>query len=161
MIKPDKVLIERIVFALLLLVFITNLLNLQKNTAKDMAAFATKQQSESSVDLHKLKTKLEKQPGKTAKEEESYGRSPLAKPMDILMLEKGRPSPPESATQAGVTDQEFILEGIVWGGNKRVAIISGEVVSEGEMIGSAEVVSIVDDRVIIKRGEKRIELIRR
>jgi len=100
---------------------------------------------------------------KTAYQGHAY-RDPLEKPLEISMLEKEGATPvsvveqmPEEGQNA---EQEFVLEGIIWGDRGKIAIISGEVVVEGETIKSAKVESITEEKVILDRNGKKIELVR-
>jgi len=53
---------------------------------------------------------------------------------------------------------KFALEGIIYGGNKNLAIISGSVVAEGETVLGARVKSISPEGVTLERGAEEIQL---
>lgn len=59
---------------------------------------------------------------------------------------------------SSAVSQDFILGGILWDVNKPAAIINGEVVAQGDSVGSCVVVDIQPDRVILSDGEKDTEL---
>jgi hypothetical protein len=48
---------------------------------------------------------------------------------------------------------EFIVSGIIFNGESTIAIIDDEVKKEGEYIGEYEVYRIMEDKVLIKRGD--------
>jgi len=100
---------------------------------------------------------------KVAYQGEPY-RDPLEKPLEISMLEKEGAKPVsviEPTLQEGkVPEQEFVLEGIIWGADGKIAIISGEVVTEGETIKTAKVETITEEKVILDKNGKKIELMR-
>jgi len=54
----------------------------------------------------------------------------------------------------------LVLEGVIWGGEKNLAIISGEVVSEGEMIKDARVLAIGENGVVLSKDGREIKLTR-
>ncbi|MBL7157737.1 MAG: hypothetical protein ISS92_06250 [Candidatus Omnitrophica bacterium] len=86
-------------------------------------------------------------------------RNPFQRPTEIVTLEDeglfGFGSSERAAQSAG---EELILEGVIWGGKENLAIISGEVVSEGEKTADAKVLSITKDKVIVMKNGKKIEL---
>lgn len=50
------------------------------------------------------------------------------------------------------------LESVLFSESRRVAVINGKVLAEGERIGSAKVVSIGKDSVRLRRGGKTVRL---
>jgi len=56
--------------------------------------------------------------------------------------------------------QSLVLQGVIWNGRQDLAIISGQVVSEGEYVSDAKVMSITERGVILQRGGSKIELTR-
>lgn len=59
------------------------------------------------------------------------------------------PSPPQAAPR---------LSAIVFGEGRRLAVIDGRAVAEGERSGTAEVVRIEADRVVVRRDGKEMTL---
>lgn len=59
---------------------------------------------------------------------------------------------PETARQG------LILEGTIWGGEKNMAIISGRVVCEGDVIDNAKVLKIISNKVVLSQNGSEIEL---
>ena len=53
---------------------------------------------------------------------------------------------------------DFKLEGILWDESQPTAIINGEILKEGDKIGSAKIVQIQKDSVIINDGSKDYRL---
>lgn len=56
--------------------------------------------------------------------------------------------------------EELVLEGVIWGGRENLAIISGEVVSEGETIKGAKVLTIGENGVVLSKDGREIKLTR-
>lgn len=93
-------------------------------------------------------------------EEKAGSRDPLIRPPEIATAEaqiSGARSnlTPGSAEESGGKPS---LQGIIWGGKEKFAIISGKVVSEGEIADGAKVLSISEDGVILEKNNSRIEL---
>ena len=59
---------------------------------------------------------------------------------------------------SGAKDKVLSLEGIIWGQNKNIAIISGVVVVEGDTVEGAKIVKIEPDKVIIFKNGVESEL---
>jgi len=57
-----------------------------------------------------------------------------------------------------VDKSRYELQGIVWGGANPVAIISGEVVANGDIILGAKVVEIQKDKVILSVGVQKFKI---
>ncbi len=58
----------------------------------------------------------------------------------------------------GAGDNQWSLQSILTASNRRVAVINGTRVREGDRIGSARVVRIHDSRVLLKTGEGTLTL---
>lgn len=56
--------------------------------------------------------------------------------------------------------QKLMLEGIIWGGKKSMAMISGEVVTEGDVVAGAKVEKIETDEVVLTKDGETIKLTR-
>ena len=61
-------------------------------------------------------------------------------------------------TTSHIAPSEFVLTSVMITGKKRVAVINGEQMLEGQEIGGAEVVSIQPGKVILLRGDRSEEL---
>ena len=57
-----------------------------------------------------------------------------------------------------VAKSDLILTSVIITGKKKVAVINGQQISEGQVVGGAEVVSIHPGRVILLRGDRAEEL---
>ncbi|MDD5438614.1 MAG: hypothetical protein PHS37_00310 [Candidatus Omnitrophica bacterium] len=80
-------------------------------------------------------------------------RDPLEKPMEFAIIEgkiSGKTVLPQSAA--------LTLEGVIWGGDKNMAIISGQVIQEGDSLGSAKVKKITKDKVVLVDNGREIEI---
>ena len=88
-------------------------------------------------------------------------RDPLKKPLEVTMIKEAEIVPvkvEESVPEPEPEEEDLFLEGIIWGGSKGLAIISGNVVSEGETVNSAKVLTITESSVTLERGTKQIIL---
>lgn len=157
MIESKKVSIEKRVVIILAAVLITSIIYAKRRievgpTPAKMAAGVVLNFDDISGGLAKI--------SKLKVEEIENRRDPLVKPQEIAMLEaqaypvKG-PFPVRDAEKTG---EELRLEGLVWGGKNKLAIISGVVVSEGELVHDAKVLSISEDKVVLLKNNSRIEL---
>ena len=88
-------------------------------------------------------------------------RDPLQRPSEIASID-GELLPSKDAViqSIGELKAEFILEGIIWGGERNLAIVSGSVVSEGELVGDAKVLRISEAGVTLIKNNSKIELTR-
>lgn len=87
------------------------------------------------------------------------GRDIFQKPASVSALEKkALYGNPDGAKGPETAQQKLILEGTMWGVDKNMAIISGRVVREGDMIDSAKVLKIVPDKVVISLNGSETEL---
>ncbi|MDD4957290.1 MAG: hypothetical protein PHH49_06180 [Candidatus Omnitrophica bacterium] len=90
-------------------------------------------------------------------------RDPMAKPLEVEMIEKEEATRKRSTLTKPIAEQEhedLVLEGVIMGGPEPLAIISGKVVSSGQIVEAAEVLSISPNKVILERDNKKIELTR-
>ncbi len=88
-------------------------------------------------------------------------RDILQKPAELTALEQKALYNPMGAYQGAPEPEEekFSLEGIMFGGEKgNLAIISGKVVSEGDVIGKSKVIKIESDRIILSKNGSEFEL---
>lgn len=60
--------------------------------------------------------------------------------------------------QPGPAKIQYRLESILFSQSRRVAVINGKVLAEGEKIGSARVLSIGEDTVRLQTGGKTLKL---
>ena len=61
-------------------------------------------------------------------------------------------------TKWSIAPSDLVLTSVMITGKKRVAVINGEQMLEGQEIGGAEVVSIQPGKVILLRGDRSEEL---
>ncbi len=85
-------------------------------------------------------------------------RDILQKPPEVMNLERQALSAkPEDA--AAPEEEKLVLEGIMIGGESgNLAIISGKVVSEGDMVENAKVLKIEPDRIVLLKNGSKQEL---
>jgi len=89
---------------------------------------------------------------------ESHIRDILQEPAEVTKLEENTARGVSGQVNAPDT-RGLELEGIMFGGEKgNLAIISGRVVAEGEMLDDAKVEKIEQDRVILLKNGSRVEL---
>lgn len=74
----------------------------------------------------------------------------------VLALED--PTRPSSYTYTSEENVQYHLSSVFWGEVRKVAIINGQVLTEGDYIGSAKVVEIEKQRVRIDDGGVMIDL---
>jgi hypothetical protein len=87
------------------------------------------------------------------------GRDIFQKPAGVAAIEKkALYGGAENGQGLEKTRQELILDGIIWGGDKNMAIISGHVVREGDIIDNAKVLNITSDKVVLSIEGSEIEL---
>ncbi|MFH1790884.1 MAG: hypothetical protein ABH885_02735 [Candidatus Omnitrophota bacterium] len=94
--------------------------------------------------------------------EESAGRNPIQKPRKIAVIEREEkfPSAGRGSGNKPVSGVAFVLQGIMYSGDRRIAVISGQTVEEGEEVGSARVVHIGKDGVTLVQDGIEIKLSR-
>jgi len=71
-----------------------------------------------------------------------------------------RPTDPASFFGSGTrtTETAWSLQSILFASNRRIAVINGTRVKEGERIGSARVLRIHDSQVLLETGKGRLTL---
>ena len=69
------------------------------------------------------------------------------------------PTRPVSYAAPVLSESSFQLSSILFSGQRKVAVINGKALSEGEALGKARVVKINKDNVLIKNGSKHIPLV--
>jgi MSHA biogenesis protein MshK len=71
-----------------------------------------------------------------------------------------RPTDPETYFGAGrsIDSSDWALQSILFASDRRIAVINGARVKEGDRIGSARVVRIRDSQVLLDTGGRRLTL---
>ena len=69
------------------------------------------------------------------------------------------PTKPVTYSPPVLSESRFHLSSILLGGKRKVAVINGKAVSEGETLGKARVVKIDKDNVLLNAGGKKIQLV--
>lgn len=158
--SDKKALTEKKIIAVLLIIFVAGFMYNIKRVSTQEAVFGGRLEIiNSSIEKERLPDFIRKD---IVYQGEPF-RDPLKKPLELVMLEGQGVSPAgigSAIKELGPKKGEFTLQGIIWGGAENLAIVSGQVVSEGEMVGSAKIVSIREDRVVIMKNGKEIELVR-
>ncbi len=89
-------------------------------------------------------------------------RDPFMKPGEVLALERsGLIASGETKKRAvgAKNDTEgLVLEGVIWGGSRNMAIISGGVYSTGDSVHNGKITRIDDQGVEIKFKDKTLRL---
>ena len=75
------------------------------------------------------------------------------------LLALNDPTRPASYRPSSQKVERFQLSSILLGFQRKVAVINGRAVTEGESLGSATVIKIEKERVLLTKGGKRIELV--
>ncbi|MBL7157596.1 MAG: hypothetical protein ISS92_05510 [Candidatus Omnitrophica bacterium] len=156
MIKLDKIIIEKIIFAVLLGIFIVSFASVKKGARDEITFLRRKKTEGKSVRMEDIKEKLFKKIRKDFELAGKFYRNPLERHPEARMR-RPKATAPRLGMEA-MPEGGLRLEGIIWGGAENVAIISGHVVTEGETVNSARVVSITEERVVLKRNGIKIEL---
>lgn len=92
--------------------------------------------------------------------EKEGARDPLIKPPEIASLEAQiTPIRGPAIGERGVPGKEEpVLQGVILGGKEKLAIISGHVVTENDVVNGAKVLQITDEGVTLVKNNSRIEL---
>lgn len=69
------------------------------------------------------------------------------------------PTRPVSYAPSVLSESTFQLSSILFSNQRKVAVINGKALIEGELLGKAKVVKINQDNVLIKNGSKQIQLV--
>ncbi|GEM_PF-2642600 len=86
-------------------------------------------------------------------------RDPMKKPAEVIIAEMPKTPPAERPLPANNTSGiKFQCQGIVYNGVRNIAIISGNVVAEGDRIGNAIVEKIEKNKVTLSMNGSKIEL---
>ncbi|MBN1445315.1 MAG: hypothetical protein JW957_04320 [Candidatus Omnitrophica bacterium] len=104
--------------------------------------------------LHQLKKKLDVLPAAEIRRNAGPKKDPfvsLIPPPSTVQETEGEPAHEEKTP-------ELIVSGIIFDGKSPVAIIGDEVKGEGELVGEYEVYKVMEDKVIIKRGDTMLPL---
>ena len=121
-------------------------------------------------DIEMLKAKISDMADKKILYDETLvARDPLMKPKEVALFEKKietQELESEKPIEPGLVEEEivfpaqedFVLEGIIWSEKKSSAIISGEVVVEGDEVNGAKILHIFRDKVILVKDGYKIEL---
>lgn len=96
---------------------------------------------------------------KKSVDEEKHLRDILKRPEELTTLERKAVYGEVQETVEPGTEEKLSLEGIMFVGEKgNIAIVSGKVVSEGDIIKGYKILKIEPDRVVILRNGSQIEL---
>ena len=95
--------------------------------------------------------------------EAAGARDPLSEPQEIAAIEaqtaqhvKGFPV--GDRNMLGKEKEGPVLQGLILNGKERLAIVSGKVVCEGEIVDGAKVLQITDEGVTLVKENSKIEL---
>jgi len=69
------------------------------------------------------------------------------------------PTRPVSYAPPVLSESTFQLSSILFSGQRKVAVINGKALSEGESLGKTKIIKINKDNVLLKNGSKRIPLV--
>jgi len=147
--NENKSIQQKVIIAVLVIIFAANLWHTNhKNSARNSAGMEKASLTVGALRLFPLDRKLTDYSSLPV-------RDPLQLPIEYAILEE-KYKAPSAKVPEGKTD--LSLDGVIWGGNKNMAIISGNVVVEGDMIGSAKVIKIEEGKVLLRDNERDIEL---
>jgi len=157
----QKLSLEKWIVGLLLAIFIISVIYSKNRINKGSGTFVTEEGAAFNLDEAKGKLFSVSHRAKAAYKPESM-RDPLKKPAEVSALEKelGFAGYKEIGAGKEQKKEALVLEGIIWGGRENLAIISGNVVAEGEMANDAKVLSINKNGVILLKDGSKIELTR-
>ncbi|NQU95124.1 MAG: hypothetical protein HQ549_02680 [Candidatus Omnitrophica bacterium] len=154
--QEKKILIQKVVIGGFILVLAVNFIY-RKHTQGNL--FTSAKPGKDILVTKDMEAEMEKFSGEDISYTGTSARNPFQRPAEIVTLEDeglfGFNSSENAAKSAG---EKLILEGVIWGGKESLAIISGEVVGEGENAVGAKVLSIAKDKVIVMKNGKKIEL---
>ncbi|MBN1354299.1 MAG: hypothetical protein JW994_06495 [Candidatus Omnitrophica bacterium] len=157
--KSDrKILIQKAAVGVLAAVFIVNLILTKKKMEENTAP--AEKALEMALNIGENEEALMTETvGKKILYKGDTGRNPLMKPSEVVALEEEGllkfPGTGQGETGEGV--EKLTLEGIIWGDGEKLAIISGEVLAEGETYGNVRVLYITEDEVtVLENGTKII-----
>ncbi|WP_148861639.1 general secretion pathway protein GspB [Marinobacter fonticola] len=75
----------------------------------------------------------------------------------VALDDPTRPSGFQAPVEAPAPQATFSLESIMIGGGKRLAVINGQMVREGQTLESARVVRVTPERVVLSvNGQQRV-----
>ncbi len=90
---------------------------------------------------------------------EQHFRDILKKPDEVTKLEENTKYGVSTPEETSAEEAPLSLEGIMTGGaSGNLAIISGKVVAEGDMVGNVKIVKIDPGRVVILKNGSQTEL---
>jgi len=163
---------KQIIMILVLLVAFAVSIFMTKKKMDKMPFFSGSGYAVAGINVEELKKKFKEYQARKISYDGKPYRDPMKKPLEVTMLEgKGAVAKTvEEPKGTGVTggaktgqpkpEGQMDLQGIIWGtkGAKNLAIISGKVVYEGEMIGGSKVISIREGKVVLEQDGKQIEI---
>jgi MSHA biogenesis protein MshK len=76
----------------------------------------------------------------------------------LALSDPTRPTDPTAYFGTGSAARTWSLQSILFASDRRIAVINGERVQEGDRIGSARVVRIRDSHVLLDTGERSLTL---
>jgi hypothetical protein len=89
---------------------------------------------------------------------EAHFRDIFQKPANVLEYQNNALAGSSKKDYGEPGEKKLVLEGVVWGGSRNTAIISGSVVFEGDTIQNAKVLKIGPEGVILLQNGSKIEL---
>lgn len=165
MIKTKKEKTELIIIVGLVVIFLVVLVIVRKRMHKTGEYYVGGFEEIGTVNIKLIEEKISKFSRRYVKYYGEPYRDPLRKPLEVIMLEKKGAFVPvpsgDKDAELRIWKEQNVLEGIIWGELENMAIISGNVVTEGEMLGEAKVLSISEDNVIVLKDGREIELKKR
>lgn len=159
MIMIKKELLEKKIVIILIAVLLASIFYAKNRVAKNAAGMVTSYATKFDVKLQAASAKQAARTGPVMYKGEPI-RDILKKPEEVAAMEREGSSGPTSPKAKEERQSDLTLEGIIYGGPRNLAIISGNVVSEGDTVGGAKVLKIKKSSVIISRGISQIELTR-
>jgi len=157
----QKILLEKCIVGSLLAIFIISIIYSKGRINKGAGISVTEEGAAFNLDEAKGKLMAASRRSKAAYKPGSV-RDPLKKPAEVSALERefGFAGHGEIGTGKEQKKEDLVLEGLIWGGRENLAIISGNVVAEGEMVNDTKVLSINKNGVVLLKDGSKIELTR-
>ncbi len=155
-----KVIIEKVIVGIMLVVLGLSFLY-SKIRSEKRSKIAQPQAGTFNLDSAKKLLKDVQKKGTIVDEDEEGVADPTKKPDELTAKKTPVASQTTSSSASSTTQQQKLtLEGIIWGGNKNMAMISGNVVYEGDTVAGAKVEKIEKGEVVLTKDNETIKLTR-
>ncbi len=157
MTQDKKILIEKIAVGALIAIFMVNIFITKKR--QENGNVLPSERYESGHTFSEIEKKLNEASTKKITYSGTDFGNPMKKPPEIALIAREGLFDRISEVGGPINAQgDLTLEGIVTGPDKNTAIISGNVVEEGDLAGRAKVIKITENYVIILENGKQIKL---